>query len=238
MSDPSVCRYSLAHYRFALEDAKSRSYSFLTCRDYAEGSRAERELVLRHDVDMVPERSLPMARLENSMSIRGTYFFRIHANNYNALGFEVIAIMRALLDMGHEIGLHAEPFDINHAVGLEPEESIRIGKEVLEAVLGVPIVGTASHNDFTPENNLDFFRKRPARDFGFLYEAYDTEALNLFEKSWYVSDGHPWHWRTFRYGKLTEDHRCMCRHIAEDETPIYVLLHPHLWYERHFHLSV
>ncbi|ATE55759.1 MULTISPECIES: hypothetical protein [Actinosynnema] len=231
-----TCSYHHSHLKEALELALARGYSFRTCAQYAEGDRGDGGLlaVMRHDVDLLPERVPPIARIEADLGIRATYFFRVHANEYNALGHQTVAIMRDVLALGHEVGLHAEPLDLLASTGVEPAVAIRASVTALEAVLGVPITGIASHNDITPDNNLDYFRRTGAAELGLKYEAYDESGLDLFGKSWYITDGHFWYWRAFQDGELTDNRQCLCEHFAAERTPIYSLVHPHVWFEHHF----
>jgi hypothetical protein len=235
--DEMPCPLSHQHFAEILDLATSAGYRFATCVQVAaagSGSAAPL-LVLRHDVDLLPERAVPVGVAEHERGIPASYFFRVHANEYNALSHQTLAIMRELLAMGHEIGLHAEPLDLAASCGVDPTTGVRAAARVLGDLLGVPIQGVASHNDVTPDNNLDFFRAIPATDLGLRYEAYDDRALGLFGRSWYVTDGYYWHWRTFRDGALTDDRSCLCKHVAAGRAPLYTLIHPHVWYARHPH---
>ncbi len=137
--------------------------------------------------------------------------------------------------MGHEIGLHAEPIDLWASCKVDPATGVRVATDALSGLLGIRVVGVASHNDITPDNNLDFFRVRSAESLGLVYEAYDTENLNLFDQSWYITDGHFWRWRAFDHGRLTDNSDCLCKHMDAERTPLYCLVHPHLWYRKHAH---
>jgi len=53
-------------------------------------------------VDRKPGNALKMARLEDEMGIRATYFFRIVKESYDE------DIIRQIAEMGHEIGYHYE----------------------------------------------------------------------------------------------------------------------------------
>jgi hypothetical protein len=230
-----ICSNTFLHYREILETGLKNGYTFKTCKEYLkEEKKSDLICVLRHDVDLSPERSIELAKIENLLGIKGSYFFRTHANEYNCLSYETISLIKDIHEMGHEIGLHAEPIDILKATGYDPSLSLQMGKQLLESIIGASIVGVASHNDPTPDNNLDFFKVNSPQNLGFSYEAYDS-VLNLFEKSYYITDSHPWYWRTFEKGQLTDEHNCLCSYFEESKTPIYSLTHPHMWYHKHFH---
>ncbi len=91
-----------------LKSLRDSGYSFLTVRDYALAGRAScnRFVILRHDVDLRPEASLRAARMENSLGITGTYFFRITRNSFDA------KIIKEIASLGHEVGYHYEDIDL------------------------------------------------------------------------------------------------------------------------------
>lgn len=232
----SNCDYTFEHYKDILTIGKQNGYNFKTCQEYLldQSDNKAKCAVLRHDVDLSPERSIEFAKIEHALGIKASYFFRIHANEYNCLSYEVIGLIKDIYFMGHEIGLHAEPIDINKASGFNSDLSLQIGKKILEEIISEPIHGVASHNDLTPDNNLDYFKDDKYLKYGFSYEAYD-KILNLFNSSFYVTDSHPWYWRTFIKGLLTDEHECLCRYFLKNKQPIYCLTHPHIWYKKHFH---
>jgi len=63
-------------------------------------------VILRHDVDRNPENSLKVAKLEETIGIKSTYFFRVVPESYN------LNIMNKIADLGHEIGYHYEDIDL------------------------------------------------------------------------------------------------------------------------------
>jgi hypothetical protein len=62
--------------------------------------------VLRHDVDLLPEFALNLAKLENELGICGTYYFRIIPETFN------VEIIKKIAVLGHEIGYHYEDVDL------------------------------------------------------------------------------------------------------------------------------
>src|SRR5690349_15051668 len=132
------CTLSLDHFQEIVSAALDRGYTFSTCAGYAASGPVDgRLLVMRHDVDLLPERAPAIAAIEADLGIKATFFFRVHANEYNAFGHETLAIMRTLLAQGHEIGLHAEPLDLQASCGVEPAVAIRASVAALSDMLGV-----------------------------------------------------------------------------------------------------
>ena len=63
-------------------------------------------MLLRHDVDLHAERSLATARIEAELGIRASYYFRVVPQSNQP------AIIKAIADLGHEIGYHYEDMAI------------------------------------------------------------------------------------------------------------------------------
>ncbi len=59
-------------------------------------------VILRHDVDRLPQRSLALAKVERDAGVRSTFFFRTKPVSFSH------EIMRQIKEMGHEIGFHYE----------------------------------------------------------------------------------------------------------------------------------
>ena len=57
---------------------------------------------LRHDVDMLPQKSLQTAQIENALGLSATYYFRMVPESYN------VDVIKSISRLGHEIGYHYE----------------------------------------------------------------------------------------------------------------------------------
>ena len=95
--------FTLTTYRRLLENLKEQGYMFQRFDECLQ-KPVEKVIILRHDVDRLPENSLVTAQIENEMGISGTYYFRAGKE-----GFDGEAI-RQIAGMGHEIGYHYEDF--------------------------------------------------------------------------------------------------------------------------------
>ena len=105
MSDPSdvPCGFDLAHYGELLEAAKDGGYRFAA---FGEGP-ADRDLYLRHDVDLSLDAALRMAELEHCAGATATYFLMTESVFYNLASKEGVAAIERLRTLGHRVGLHA-----------------------------------------------------------------------------------------------------------------------------------
>lgn len=90
-----------------LQKILDRRFQFLPFSKYLTNPNLNSSnLLLRHDVDRVPQNSLNFAKLENSLGICGSYYFRIVPESYN------LEIMHQIAALGHEIGYHYEDVDL------------------------------------------------------------------------------------------------------------------------------
>ena len=83
----------------ALKDA---GYEFVTYAEYCEGKRAERLVVMRHDVDKRVLCAMNMAREERRMKVKASYYLREDMVLYGK------HVIKFFAERGHEGGYHYE----------------------------------------------------------------------------------------------------------------------------------
>lgn len=83
-------------------------FTFTRVKDYAgnPGIADSHQVILRHDVDRRPSYALACARMEASLGICGTYYFRITPGSFDK------EVIREIAAAGHEIGYHYEDLDL------------------------------------------------------------------------------------------------------------------------------
>ena len=99
----------------------AQGFSFLTFAQYTEAkshnspltshlssltSHLSPLIILRHDVEARYPNALRMAQIENSLGIKGSYYFRIFQNQGNG------HIIKQIAAMGHEIGYHYDDLTV------------------------------------------------------------------------------------------------------------------------------
>jgi len=91
-----------------LRTLRDTGFAFIMVRDYAgkSGIAGGHQVILRHDVDRRPSYALACARMEASLGITGTYYFRIMPGSFDK------DIIQEIADAGHEIGYHYEDLDL------------------------------------------------------------------------------------------------------------------------------
>lgn len=198
------CGYSLPHYRDILRTAKAR-YWLPRVQDVAFGLPERDFFLVRHDVDLTPWAALRMAELEHAEGVCTTYYFRLHAPFYNGLDAAVIEVVRAIADLGHEVGLHYEPGHFL-ALGQDPVEGTRRDIATFEAATGLRTRTIAQH--------------QPAQ--GPLLEAIDPDRPCAYQAElvraipYFGDSGH--HWRE----------GCICTKLGVHRQ-LHTLIHPHAW---------
>jgi hypothetical protein len=228
------CSFTYAHFRRIFESALENGYQVVTLAEYFAGDYdAEKPLLVnRMDVDLAPDRLWEIGGIFRELGIRGSFYFRLHAPQYNLLRFDTIAMVRWLAEAGNEIGLHAELMDLEGVCGVEPRRALAAELGLMRDVLGCEVVGAASHGDATAYNNLDFWKANPPADFGLRYEAYDER---LWKACRYVSDSN-YTWKAYDQGELRAgDKRCACRHFADGQRVVCVALHSDSYFRRYVH---
>lgn len=140
-------------------------------------------LILRHDVDLMPENSLRVARIEVEKGLKGIYYFRAVPESWNE------EIIRSISFLGHEIGYHYESLTTcNGDIDRAYEDFCR-NLEALRAL--VPVRSICMHGSpRSPFDSKDIWKKYDYRALGIENEPYlDTDFSHVF----YLTDtGRRW----------------------------------------------
>ncbi len=89
-------------YRRLLGAFREAGYAGLPFVRYLQGGLPERFVLLRHDVDLRPGRSLAIARIEQEEGMWASYYFRAVPESWDD------SVIREIAAMGHEVGYHYE----------------------------------------------------------------------------------------------------------------------------------
>ena len=191
-------------YKRLLEALKEKDYEFKTFGEFMD-SPGQRSVVLRHDVDKLPENALQTAAIEKEAGIKGTYYFRTVKGAWQP------EIARKISQMGHETGYHYETIETafrkisgRFPLCLKITSKGRYSKEeLIDAAYGefrknlkkmrehVPVTTAAMHGSpLSPFNNLLLWEKYDYRELGITGEPYmDVD----YSKVLYLTDtGRRW----------------------------------------------
>ena len=133
--------FTEAAYRTLVRAARDR-YTFLS---FADAASAEAGVLWRHDIDVSVHRALALATIEREEGVRATYFVHLHSRFYNALEDAIVERLRAIVVLGHEVGLH---FDPHFSPAMEPSIDAAIAAEaaVVERLCGAPVTAFSFHD--------------------------------------------------------------------------------------------
>ena len=162
-------------------------YHFLTFEEYCNHKNCiesdKKMVVLRHDVDLKAENSLSIAKIEQSMGIRASYYFRFVEQSNKP------EIIKAIAAMGHEMGYHYE--DMSVCEGQTKEAIVHFEKWLEYFRQFYPVKTICMHG--SPRSKFDgrdLWKEFDYHDYGIIGEPYfDLD----FSKFFYLTDtGRRW----------------------------------------------
>ena len=215
----------------ALIDA---GYQFQTVCEYLKNP-SDKVVVLRHDVDDLPENSLEFARMQNGLGISGSFYFRIVPNSFD------VSIMKEIEALGHEVGFHYETMDFARG-------DIEKAWEIFQSNLSdfrkhVSIETICMHGSPRSKyDNREIWKKYDYRKLGLLGEPYiDVD----FNRVFYLTDtGRRWdgHEVSVRdkvvsnfdqhYHSTDEIIDAVSKGVIPDR--IMITFHPQRWHDNEF----
>mgnify|MGYP005991570443 CR=1 FL=1 len=214
-------------------------YEIITCEEYVELKKRlpNRVVVNRIDIDFSIKKVTYLLDIFDRLNIKGTFFVRLHAPEYNPFSFESYRVLRRLLNSGHELGYHSEIVDQSIIWGEKAEDCLIRDLKVLGDMFNYKVKSIASHGGNTGFNNLDFWKDKKPKDYNLLYEGYDKEPeYNLFQEAFYISDSEWTQWKCYNKGELIEnDRRSPTEHLVDNHKLIHLLIHPDTYFNNHFY---
>ncbi len=190
-------------------ESQSHLHSITQSRNHP--TTQSRKIILRHDVDLLPRHSLRFAKIQHSMGIKGSYYFRAVPESWDE---EVIKEIAAL---GHEIGYHYENMDAvnynplniaqsktygtqNHQSPITNHQSLVTNHQSPQKKYSAP----ENHIDLAYENFLENLKKlrqltvvkticmhgspRSKYDNKAIWEKYDYKKLGIIGEPYYDMD--------------------------------------------------
>jgi len=192
-------------------------------------------LILRHDVDRMPQNALKMAKLEHELGITSTYYFRTIPQTLKP------DIIKEISDMGHEIGYHYENMakcNGNFEMAIEDFKNNLCKLREIAPVYTICMHGSPRSR----WDAKDLWKKYDYRDFGILAEPYmDIDFNEIF----YLTDtGRHWNNKTIsvrdrvnsRFDIKIINTENILNLIQGNQLPhkIMINVHPHRWFDLGF----
>lgn len=185
--------FTLEAYENLLDLLKEKNYTFSNYIDY---KNYEKTVIFRHDVDFSLEKALEFARLENSKNVKSTYFVLLSTDFYNVFSKNSFEILKEIIDLGHEIGLHFDEkrYKISDINSLEfyINKECKILGELLDKEVKVVSMHRPSkwilENNVKFKNIIDSYSKEFFKNFKYLSDSrmfWREDVLNIIRKESY-----------------------------------------------------
>jgi hypothetical protein len=169
-------------YKSLLVTLQKKGYAFQTFENFLQ-TPAQKAVILRHDVDKLPDNALKMAKLEHELGVGATYYFRAVPESFDE------DIIRTISSFGHEIGYHYE--DLAIARGEHAKAIRHFGDQLARFRRISPVQTICMHGSpLSKRDNRDLWKHYNYRDFGIIGEPYfDVDFNDVF----YITDtGRKW----------------------------------------------
>lgn len=204
-----ACNFTHAHYAEICQSIVDRGYRPIHYSEDGTTAKEERVIILRHDVDQSLEAALQLAQIEHSMGVKSTFFLWLTSPFYNVFDPSQSGIIRRLLSLGHQIGLHFDEHPYSIETPLDLSAAVKREAQILSAFFEVDIQAVSMHrpSKVVLENDIEL---------GGLINAY---GRRFFKEYKYLSDSR----RQWREG-------CVCSKISDQQYQrLHLLTHAFWW---------
>ena len=198
------------HYQNLLLEA-NKYYQFVDFNDLLKNSDIP-VICCRHDVDLSMHEALNLAKIENILNVKATYFLLPHSEFYNLYEKSITNLVNEITSLGHNIGLHFDPIYYNVTSKEELEYWLNFEKDIIEKIFHNKVNVFSFHNP--TEEMLSFDELSYA---GMI----NTYAKELKESVAYCSDSNGY-WRFKRMYDVINEEKPM---------KLQILTHPEWWTE-------
>ncbi|MES2590511.1 MAG: hypothetical protein V4608_01415 [Bacteroidota bacterium] len=174
--------FSVKKYEELLVSLITKEFLFQTFEAFILNPQP-RSIILRHDVDLLPENSLVFAKIQAEHGIKGVYYFRAVPESWNE------KIIKEVASMGHEIGYHYECLTTckgDFEKGIKDFEFNLLALRKLAKVTTICMHGSP----MSSYDSKDLWTKYNYKNFGIIGEPYfDVD----YKKVFYLTDtGRRW----------------------------------------------
>ncbi|MBE0637806.1 MAG: hypothetical protein IH598_04740 [Bacteroidales bacterium] len=188
--------FTIKQYQQLLKSLQHAGFFFQTFKEYLQDPMQDKAIILRHDVDLLPQNSLQFAQIQHDFGVKGSYYFRAVPESWDE---KVIKEIHAL---GHEVGYHYE--NLTTCKG-NLEQALEDFKSNLGQLRNlVPVNTICMHGSpRSPYDSKDLWKSYDYRSFGIIGEPYFDINFNKF---FYLTDtGRQWDgWRVSVRDKMSQ----------------------------------
>ena len=206
----NIEKYRFSDFTLSKYDELLSSIASLSCISYDLDEIGPGTILWRHDVDLDLEQALKIAKRESKAGIKSTYFLLPGSEFYNLREKGSFGIVKEIMNLGHEIGLHFDPHFYEIASEADLESPLQSEKRYMEELFNTEIKAFSFH--ITNPLIMSF----QAEKYAGMVNTYSTQ----FQKDIpYCSDSNGI-WRHDRIEDFIEAHK---------NGPLQILTHPVWW---------
>ena len=179
--------FTLEIYTELIKSLLKQGYTFQTFENFLSSPKSK-TIILRHDVDLLPQNSLRFAKIQSKMGIKGSYYFRAVPESWNE------DIIKEVEGLGHEVGYHYENMDTCRGNIDKAWDDFRYHLDKLRELVDVKTI--CMHGSPRSEfDNKELWSKYNYRSLNIIGEPYYD--IN-FDEFFYLTDtGRRWDgWKT------------------------------------------
>lgn len=135
-----ISGFCASDYRVLLENLVAAGYAAVPLHGLVPDRRV---MFLRHDVDLCLSYAVRVAQVEAALGLKSTFYILVSSDIYNPMVPTARRGLRALVEMGHSIGLHFDP--LKYQDGGELEGHARAECDLLERIANAPVESISFH---------------------------------------------------------------------------------------------
>lgn len=175
--------FTRKEYAQLLSQLKDSRYEFISFSEYCKGVFPKRFVILRHDVDLAPNNSLEIAKIEKDLNAKASYYFRAVPESWDD------DIIQTIHQMEHEVGYHYESLTTCNGNVPQAFDDFVMNLERLRKL--VPVSTICMHGSpRSPFDSKDIWKQYDFKPLGIIGEPYLSTD---FSKMLYLTDtGRRW----------------------------------------------
>jgi hypothetical protein len=174
--------FTVKKYKKLLQSLIEASYKFQTYEEFIKSPKGK-VILLRHDVDLLPQNSLFFAKIQHELGVKGTYYFRAVPESWNE------NIIREIASLGHEIGYHYECLTTCKGNIVKGIKNFEHNLDALRKL--APVSTICMHGSpMSKYDSKDLWNEHKYEDYGIIGEPYFDVNFN---EVFYITDtGRRW----------------------------------------------
>lgn len=170
--------FTLKTYKRLLQSFMDKGYAIQPFADYLTKPAEGKVLVLRHDVDLKPQNSLAIAKIEYELGVKSSYYFRAVRESWDE------NIILEIARLGHEVGYHYESLTTCHGDFDEGYNDFVKNLGRLRQLVEVKTI-CMHGSPRSPYDSKDLWKKYSYKELGLIGEPYfDID----FSRTFYLTD--------------------------------------------------